>query len=93
MNNYAVFLEGNNFLLDAEGIRKHFGFFVTKRVIAYSEVEAGKMATQAVWDDPILSGQDSNPSVPTVVVKVIHELFRSNNMHDTQYSFFEMDEE
>jgi hypothetical protein len=28
MNNYAVFLEGNNFLLDVEGVRKHFGFFV-----------------------------------------------------------------
>jgi hypothetical protein len=56
-------------------------------------VEAGKLATQAVWEDPILPGQDSNPFVPTVVVKVTHELIRSNNMNDTKYSFFEMDEE
>ena len=58
MQNYAVFLEGNNFLLhDEHGASKVVGFFVTKVVVAASKQEAGAAALQAAWQDPKIAGQ------------------------------------
>lgn len=91
MKNFAVFLEGTNFWLARDGGRKHFGFFVTKRVEALSEEEAAQLAVQATRGDPNLSGQKDNPLSPTVVVKVVHELSASNKMSDTELVLFEME--
>ena len=93
MKNYAVFLEGSNFLLNEQGAEKLHGFFITKRIVASSKNEAGAAAIQAVWRDPKIAGQESNVPAPHIEVKVVHELPGSNQMKDTGYVLFEMEAE
>lgn len=91
MSNYAVFLEGSNFLLSRKGGPTLCGFFTTVRVIAPSQEEAGPLAIQTVWRDPRLAGQEANLPMPRVEVKVVHELSVSNQMKGTELSIFEME--
>lgn len=55
MTNYAVFLQGDNFELSREGRKQLLGFFVTVRVEAESEAEAGNKAIRLVKSDSQLA--------------------------------------
>jgi len=94
MQNYAVFLEGNNFLLhDEHGTSKVVGFFVTKVVVATSEQEAAAAALQATWKDPKFAAQGGSVPAPSLEVKVVHQLPASSEMKDTGFTLFEMEAE
>ena len=74
-------------------LQSFFGFFLTKRVVASSSVEARQSAVQAAWQDPKIAGQEKNVPTPSIEAKVLHELPPSNEMKDTGYTLFEMDAE
>jgi hypothetical protein len=95
MANYAVFLEGANFVL-TRGIGKELlGFFVTVRVESSSAQEAASGAISLVKSDPQLEEafRAVSEKTPTVVVKVVHELLPENRMKNTEFMFFPMEEQ
>ena len=95
MANYAVFLQGENFELPRDGGKQLLGFFVTVRVEAESEAEAGSKAIQLVKSDSQL--EDSFKADAAVSsdlrVKLLHQLLPENRMDRTEYTFYPMGEE
>ena len=94
MNNYAVFLMGEDFMLLQNGGKRLCGFFVTVRVEANTEEEAGAEAIQVLKSDPQLADafKADAPKTPKVEVRVVHELLPENRMKNTEYTFFSMEE-
>jgi hypothetical protein len=88
--NFAVFLMGENFLMDGEPELQ--GFFITKGIEALSEEAAAAQAIDAVRADPRFAGTASSivNVPPTITVKVVHQL--PHLMSDTNYLFFPMEE-
>ena len=95
MPNYAIFIDGQNFLLDLEGKEERFGFFITKRLIADSEEVAISQAFASLRSDPKLAPAYEKADLvqPTLSVEVVHELNQDNEMNDTGYTFYRMDEQ
>ena len=94
MKNYAVFLMGEDFMLSRDGSNELCGFFVTVRVEANSEDEAGADAIQIVKSDPHLADAFKTDAIekPKIEVRVVHELLPDNKMKNTGYTFFPMEE-
>ena len=94
MANYAVFLEGKNFELSRGGFKELFGFFVTVRVDAPSEHDAGVNATTVLKSDAQLADafKEGASKTPQIEVKVVHELLPENKMKNTEFVFFSMKE-
>ncbi len=95
MTNYAVFLQGDNFELSRDGRKQLLGFFVTVRVEAESEADAGNKAIQLVKSDSHLADafMAGTAASPEIQVKVVHQLLPENKMTRTEYSFFPMNDE
>jgi hypothetical protein len=94
MTNYAVFLEGNDFELSRNGSKEALGFFVTVRVESQSEQEAASRAIEIIKADPQLGEalRADTGKNPRIEVKVVHELLPENNMKNTEFVFFPMEE-
>ena len=88
--NFAVFLMGENFLL--EGHESLQGFFITKGIEAPNAEGAAQLAVAAVKADPRFAESlaASTALPPTIQVKVIQSL--PHLMRDTEYVFFPMEE-
>ncbi|MFK2904906.1 hypothetical protein ISP17_13160 [Dyella ginsengisoli] len=85
--NYVVLLMGENFLVAGQSELQ--GFFITKRIEAFSEEIAAAQAVAAVRNDPQFS---QAPSVePTVTVKAVRQLLESNHTREAKYFFFPME--
>jgi hypothetical protein len=95
MENYAVFLQGNDFELTRNGVRRALGFFVTVRVESKGKAEAAKSAIELVKSDPELAGayRANVLGTPSIEVKVVHQLLPENKMNRTEFFFYSMDEE
>ena len=95
MKNYAVFLMGEDFMLPNNGSKELCGFFITLRVEADTEDEAGAAAYRsaegrsAAIADAFKAG---SPKTPRIEVRVVHELLPENKMKNTEYTFFPMEE-
>jgi hypothetical protein len=94
MKNYAIFLMGEDFMLSRGESKELCGFFVTVRVEANTEEEAGAEAIQALKSDPQLADafEADAPRPPKIEVRVVHELLPENKMKNTKYTFFPMEE-
>lgn len=94
MRKFAIFIDGENFLLSIEGEEKRLGFFVTKRVFAEDEEQAVDMAYQSIRNDPKLFSayKQSHISKPTLSVKLIQEITEVGSMEDSGYTFYPMDD-
>ena len=94
MKNYAVFLMGEDFMLPNSGNKELCGFFVTVRVEANTEDEAGAAALEVLKKDPKLADafKASSPKTPRIEVRVVHELLPENKMKNTEYTLFPMEE-
>jgi len=95
MNNYAVFIEGNDFLLTHGDTKEALGFFVTVRVEANSEDEAINTAIEIVKSNPKLAEAYTTNlnKKPSLKVNVVHELLPDNKMNNTGFTFYPMEEE
>jgi hypothetical protein len=95
MNNYAVFIEGNDFVLTQGDTKEALGFFITVRVDANSEDEAVSKAMEVVKSNPKLAeAYTTNLSKkPSLKANVVHELLPENNMNNTGFTFYPMEEE
>jgi len=93
MNNYAVFLMGEDFMLPHNGSKKLCGFFVTVRVEADTEDEARAGAIHVLKADPQLADAftANSPKTPKIEVRVVHKLLPENKMKNTEYTFFPME--
>ena len=94
MKNYAVFLMGEDFMLPHSGSKELCGFFVTVRVEADTEDEAGVEAIEVLKEDPRIANalKADAPKTPKIEVRVVHELLPVNKMKSTEYTFFSMEE-
>ena len=93
MKNYAVYLEGADFLLPRGDKKELLGFFVTVRVEAESDLAARVAAQTLVESDPELTGAFREQGIaPKLTVKVVHELLPDNRMSKTPYMYFPMEE-
>lgn len=92
MQNYAVFLEGNDFELMRKGAREMVGFFVTVRVEAESEDGAIARAIEVVKsNEQLKEAFNRNASIaPRLNAKRVHELLPNNKMENTKLIFFPM---
>ncbi|WP_282272761.1 hypothetical protein [Stenotrophomonas sp. PS02298] len=88
--NFAVFLMGENFLINGQPALQ--GFFITKGIEAINEEAAAAQAVDAVRADPLFFGTASSivAAPSTITVKVVHQL--QHLMSDTDYLFFPMEE-
>lgn len=95
MTNYAIFIDGENFLLNLEGEDKRFGFFVTKNVRSECESRAIESAIASIKSDPKFAQayERSHLVEPTLTVKVVHILDKNNVMSDTGYTFYPMEDQ
>jgi hypothetical protein len=94
MKNYAVFLMGEDFMLPNNGSKELCGFFITVRVEADTEDEAGAAVLEVLKEDPQLADafKAGSPKTPRIEVRVLHELLPENKMKNTEYTFFPMEE-
>ena len=88
-------MQGENFELEHDGSRALMGFFITVRVEAESTEAAGLRAKEVVEGDPRLAAayNSAGSLEPTISVHVVHKLPMSNKMKNTDFVFFEMDED
>ena len=94
MNNYAVFLMGEDFMLSRDGSMELYGFFVTVRVETDTEEEAGVEAIKIVKSDPELADAFKADTIkaPKIEVRVVHHLLPDYKMKKTKYTYFLMAE-
>jgi hypothetical protein len=73
---YKVFVNGRNFLLDAEGEIKKCGFYTTRWVEALGAQEAEEKAISMLVDEPRLRAAVMNEDFdrPTMHVESVEEL-------------------
>nr|CAS02675.1 putative integron gene cassette protein [uncultured bacterium] len=92
--NFAVFLMGQNFLVDTGGHESLQAFFITVRVEEPNEDVAASAAIKRVRSlEPIaLALSRSHLPEPTIEVRVVHELPESIRMKDTDLLLFPMSE-
>lgn len=85
---------GEDFMLPKSGSKGLCGFFVTLRVEANTEDDAGAEAIQVLKADPRLADafKANAPKTPKFEVRVVHELLPENQMKNTEYTFFSMEE-
>ena len=81
-------------MLPNSGNKELCGFFVTVRVEANTEDEAGAAALEVLKKDPKLADafKASSPKTPRIEVRVVHELLPENKMKNTEYTLFPMEE-
>ena len=94
LRNFAVFLMGQNFLLEVDGHESLQGFFVTVRVEEADEGAAAIAAIKRVRSIDLIAMALSRTLdlQPTIEVRVVHELPESIKMKDTELSLFAMSE-
>ena len=92
--NFAVFLMGQNFLVETGGQESLQAFFITVRVEEPNEEAASSAAIDRVRSlEPIaLALSRSHLPEPTIEVRVVHELPESIRMMDTDLLLFPMSE-
>ncbi len=61
MGDFSVFVRGENFLTDVDGVAQRVGFFTTCHVEAVSAELAGERAVGLLRADPKLIGLARNP--------------------------------
>jgi hypothetical protein len=92
MNKYKVFVRGENFLLNRNGIAEKFGFYSTRFVEANNEEHAEETAIATLRDEPTLRdavlNEKSDP--PMMYVEDISQLdsFEDLNIPGTGFSFY-----
>jgi hypothetical protein len=75
MPNYAVLINGQNYLLDSKGKRSRVGFYTTCYVEAQDLIHARYLATEQVRNDPSLAARIRNTEDdrPTLIAAEIQE--------------------
>ena len=73
---------GEDFMLPNSGSKELCGFFVTVRIEADTEDEAGAAALEVLKEDPQLADafKADSPKTPKIEVRVVHELLPENKM-------------
>ena len=76
MNKYCCLLNGQNFLLNRNGVEAKHGFY--QRIIVQAETpeQASRLATTRIWHDSELKSETQNPpdDPPKILLKTIWEL-------------------
>lgn len=72
MRNFVVFIQGENFNLEVDGIIQPAGFFASRRIEAETVEEASSAAIANLLTEPEIK----NKELPnyTMLVKVAHEM-------------------
>src|SRR5262249_24035175 len=93
MKKYKVFLNGRNFLMEADGQPKKMGFYTTRFVEAETPENAENIAVELVRNDAELrkAVKNEKPDPPTIYAEEIALLqsFEGILVPGTGYTFYE----
>ena len=97
LNHYRVLIDGQNFIIDYEGVVKPYGFYATRFVKAESHDQAEEVAVQMIRDLDSLRELIQNPEDdrPEMVIEETEELKSFDGIKNLspELSWYDPDEE
>ena len=89
MRNFVIFIEGENFNLEVEGVSRPVGFFASRRMEAETEEAASSAVLSRLLSEPEIEGK----ALPgyTVFVKMVHEMPLDHKNEYHGFTFFPME--
>lgn len=90
MRNFVIFVQGENFNLEVDGIIQTAGFFASRRVEAATEKEASSTAIAQLLAEPDIK----NKELPNyrMIVKVAYEMPIEHKKTYSGFTFYPMEE-